>query len=118
MPATDPNLVADSVAARLEHDALVALVSEEARQLEKIVESHMAAARALRGEWRKLQERAQELREHVLPGARRSAAEARQRLVMLERDVAHQLEMARRQVESRERAIAVAEAELRGLRGV
>jgi hypothetical protein len=117
MPATDPNLVADSVAARLEHDALVAQVSEEARQLEKIVESHMTTTRALRAEWRKLQGRAQELREHVLPSARRDAAAARQRLSVLERDLANQLEMARRHVQRTERAIVVADAELQALTG-
>jgi hypothetical protein len=116
-PATDPSVVADSVAARVVHEAIVVQLREEVAQLERIVQAHMSDARTCRREWESLQARAQQLRDSVLPRVRRDAAEARQRLGRLERDLHHQLEMARSQVQSMERAIVVAEAEWRALTG-
>jgi hypothetical protein len=116
-PATDPHVVAASVAARAEHDQLVARTGEELQQLDRIVQAHQARARALREEWQALQTRAQQLRDSVLPRVRRDAAEARQRLRQLERDLTHQVELARSQVQSMERAIVMAETEWRALTG-
>jgi Plasmid replication region DNA-binding N-term len=116
-PALVPEDVAESVDARFEHDATVAHLQAEIAQLQRIVAERQAVGRTWRIERNKLQQRAQELTRAIIPDVRRRLIAAREALALLERDTAHQLMLARRQVENRQRALAAYQQELQDLTG-
>jgi hypothetical protein len=97
-PALVPEEVAASVDARLDHDLAVAHLHEEINQLRRIVEGHQAEARAHRIEGNNLERRAAELTNTIISDRRQRLIDARNSLTRLERDVEHQLMLARRQV--------------------
>ena len=116
-PALEPEDADASVDARVEHDAKVAHLREVIGQVQGIVAAHQAQGRVWRIERNKLQQRAQELTNMIIPDRRQRLIDARNALTQLERDVEHQLMLARRAVANREQALASYEAELRGLVG-
>ena len=116
-PALSPEDVSQSVAARLEHEATIATLQEEIRQLERIVEARMAQARALRAEHSQLWRRAEELRNAILPSGRRSLTEAQQHLSRLKAELLHTVGLAERRVEVLGQVLIGYEAELATLTG-
>jgi hypothetical protein len=116
-PAVDPENVSDSVAARIEHAAMVATLQDEVDQLQRVVEANQAEARAFRLERDKLQVRAQELRDAILPSGRRGLAEAQQDLYCLKAELIHTVGLAEQRVERIGQALIAYEAELQSLVG-
>jgi outer membrane murein-binding lipoprotein Lpp len=116
-PAVDPDAVADSVSLRFQHEAEVATLVAEVNQLRSITEAHQAEARALRVEAQKLQHRGHELREYLIPGARRDLADAQAGLTVAEQEWAHRVQLARKRIAIQEAAVRVFERELVELRG-
>jgi hypothetical protein len=116
-PAITPADVEASVAARFDHDVEVARLVEEVAQLDRLVQVHMAEARALRIEGSKLEARRRELLEYVLPGARQRLIEAEQQLQLRRQELEHGVRMATRRVANTEQSLASYEQELRTLTG-
>lgn len=115
--ATTPADVAGSVEARHEYDEKIATVVDQIQQLERLMRLYQEEATAHRRELAKLQQRRQELEAVFIPSARRTLAGAQQDQAILERDVAHQLQMAPRRVDGQARALAAYQREWQALTG-
>jgi len=114
---TDPHLVSDVVAAQLNHEAEVLAVQREVEALQRILDGRRAEQAALKEDYRRLCERANQLRQYDVPILQRRIVEVRHELTVRERDAAHQIALARRRVEGAEHALAAAAAELVALIG-
>lgn len=62
-------------------------------------------------------QRAQELRDAILPSMRRTLAEAQHELAQRKADLLHAVELAERRVERTQQSLVAYEAELQGLTG-